>query len=151
MGEVPRLACVYLGHLMDGDVVGKLGHPGTAQLFAPGHAEQAQLTHCLDVFPRKGGGAIELGRHGGDVGPGEVANHLANLMMLLGEIERVVHGAREPQTGVCSPAESNSEGYWNEVAVIGIGEYRVVAALEVENNPAYRVVHSQARVEAEIR
>src|SRR4051812_24998137 len=58
--------------------------------------------------------------------------------------------AREPQTGVYSPAETNAEGYGNEVAVIGIGEYRVVTALKVKNNPAYRVVQSQPRVEAEI-
>jgi len=77
---------------MDGDVVGKLVHPGTAELFAPGHTEQAELTHGLDVFPGERGRAIELGGHRRDMGPGEVANHLANVMVLLGEIERIVHG-----------------------------------------------------------
>ena len=49
-----------------------------------------------------------------------------------------------------SPAEANAEGHGDEVAVIGIGEHGVVAAFEVENDPAHGVVQSQAGVESKI-
>ncbi len=46
-----RVAGVHLGHLVDGDVVGELVHAGAAELLAPGHAQEAELAHGLDVFP----------------------------------------------------------------------------------------------------
>ena len=82
-----RVTRVHLGHLVDGDVVGELVHAGAAQLLAPGHAEEAQLAHGLDVVPGEGGGLVQLPRNRGDLGPGEIADHLANLVMLFVEVE----------------------------------------------------------------
>jgi len=89
-----RMARVHLGHLVDGDVIGELVQPGAAQLFTPGDAEEAQLAHGLDVVPGEGGGLIQLPCDWGDLGPGELADHLAHLMMLLVEVEGVVHRSR---------------------------------------------------------
>ena len=88
-----RVARVHLGHLVDGDVVGELVHPGAAELLAPGHAEEAQLAHRLDVVPGEGGGAVQLAGDRSDLRPRELADHLADLVMVLGEVERVVHGS----------------------------------------------------------
>ena len=82
-----RVARVDLGQLVDGDVVAELVHPGAAEVLAPGHAQQTQLTHRLHVFPGKLGGAVELARDRGDVGPGELAHHVADLIVVLGEVE----------------------------------------------------------------
>ena len=86
-----RVARVHLGHLVDGDVVGELVHPGAAQLLAPGHAEEAELAHGLDVLPGELRGAVQLAGHGRDPFLGELAHHLADLVVMFGEIERVVH------------------------------------------------------------
>ena len=88
-----RVARVHLGHLVDRDVVGELVHPRAAQLLAPGHAEEAELAHRLDVLPGEGGGAVQLPRDRGDLGPGELADHLADLVVVFGEVERIVHGS----------------------------------------------------------
>ncbi len=82
-----RVARVHLGHLVDRDVIGELVHPGAAELLAPWHAEQAELAHGLDVLPGKLGGPVELACDGRDVAPGEVADHLADLVMMFGEVE----------------------------------------------------------------
>ena len=65
-----RVARVHLGHLVDGDVVGELVHPGAAELLAPRHAEEAELAHRLDVLPGEGGGPVELARDGRDLARG---------------------------------------------------------------------------------
>ena len=82
---------VHLGHLVDGDVVGELVHPRPAQLLAPGHAEEAELAHLLDVVPGEGRGAVQLAGHGRHFRAGELAHHLAHLVVLLGEIEGEIH------------------------------------------------------------
>ena len=82
-----RVTRVHLGHLVDRDVVAELVHPCPAQLLAPGHAEQAKLAHLLDVGPGKLGGAIQIAGDGRHFLPGELPDHFANLVVLLGEIE----------------------------------------------------------------
>jgi hypothetical protein len=79
-----RVARVHLGHLVDGDVIGELVHAGAAELLAPGHAQQAQLAHRLDVVPGKGGRAVQLPGDRSDPRPRELADHLSDLVMVLG-------------------------------------------------------------------
>ncbi len=88
------VARVHLGHLVDGHVVGQLVHPGAAELLAPWHAEQSQLTHAPDVLPWKLGVPVQLPGHRLDVFPGKLAHHLAHLELLVGEVEREIHGDR---------------------------------------------------------
>ena len=87
-----RMARVHLRHLVDRDVVGDLVHAGAAELLGPWHAEQAELAHRLDVVPGKSGSLIELARDRRDMVAGKLAHHFADLMVLLGEVEKVVHG-----------------------------------------------------------
>jgi hypothetical protein len=82
-----RMARVHLGHLVDRDVIGELVHPGAAELLAPRHAKEAELAHGLDVLPREFGVPVELARHGRDVAPGEIPDHLADLVVMVGEVE----------------------------------------------------------------
>src|SRR5687767_33395 len=91
-----RMARIDLGHLVDGDVVRELIHAGAAELVAPGYAQQAQLSHGFDVFPGKGRRAIELGGYWRDMGAGKVPNHLADLMVVFGEVEGIVHSCVAP-------------------------------------------------------
>ena len=42
--------------------------PGAAELLAPGHAEEAELAHRLDVVPGEAGRAVELARPRGRCG-----------------------------------------------------------------------------------
>ena len=97
-----RVARVHLGHFVDRDVVGELIHSRAAQLLRPGHAEETELAHLLHVVPRKGGGAVELARDRGDLGAGELAHHVAHLIVLLVEVQGEIHGL--PGWGVRSGA-----------------------------------------------
>src|SRR5881296_2746922 len=88
------VARVHLGELVDDDDVGEVVHPGAAELFRPGDAEQAELGHLLHVVP--GELALEVvlacGRFHDLLG--EVAHHVADLEVLVGEVEGVVHGGQ---------------------------------------------------------
>ncbi len=86
-----RVAGIDLGQLVDGDVVGELVHPGPAELLRPGHAEQAEFAHFADVVPGKFRGAIEFAGDRGHLLPGELADHVAHLLVLLAEVEREIH------------------------------------------------------------
>src|SRR6185503_11583628 len=69
-------------------------HARAAQLFGPWNSEETELGHLLHIVP--GEPALEVVGAGGrfDDGAGEVANHLAHLEMMLGEIQTVVHGLK---------------------------------------------------------
>jgi hypothetical protein len=82
---------IHLGHFMDRDVVRELIHTRAAELLAPGNAEQAELSHGFDVFPGESRCAVKLGGHWQDVRAGEVPNHLADLVVVFGEVEGIVH------------------------------------------------------------
>ena len=88
-----RVARVHLGHFVDGDVIGELVHPGAAEFVAPGHAQKAQLAHRLDVVPGEGGRAVQLAGDGSDARLRKLADHLSDLVMVLGEVKRIVHGS----------------------------------------------------------
>ena len=86
-----RVARVHLGHLVDGDV-GELVHPGAAQLFPPGHAEEAELAHRLDVLPGKFRGEIVVTGDRAHFAVGKIAHHLADLVVFFGEKWMLAHG-----------------------------------------------------------
>src|SRR4051812_13706493 len=86
-----RMAGVDLRHLMYGDVVGELIHACATELFTPRHPEQAELAHCLHVFPRKRGCLVQLLGDRRDMAPREIANHFPDLVVLFAEIQGVIH------------------------------------------------------------
>src|ERR1043166_988771 len=83
---------VDLGEPMEYEVGGDLVHRRATVLLRPGHAEQAELAHALDVVPGKRRRTIELPCHRSDVLPGKRGDQLTHLVMLRGEVQRVVHG-----------------------------------------------------------
>ena len=89
-----RVARINLRELVDDRDVGQVIHPRPAHLLRPRNAEQSQLRHLLDVVPGETAVEIVLAGGGFDDGAGEVANHLADLEMVVAEVERVVHGRR---------------------------------------------------------
>src|SRR5262245_29053937 len=84
---------VDFGELMDRDIVRELVHPGPTEFLRPRHAQESELTHLADVFPGKGRGSVQLAGHRGHVLPAEIADHVADLLMLLGEVKRGIHGS----------------------------------------------------------
>ncbi|MFN8016807.1 MAG: hypothetical protein U0P45_01655 [Acidimicrobiales bacterium] len=87
-----RRRLVDAGELLDGDAQGGEVRPRAAVLLREGQAEEAQLAHGQD---RVGGERVvsvpRLGV-GCDLGFGEVPHHLAELLLLVGEVE--VHRRR---------------------------------------------------------
>jgi hypothetical protein len=85
---------VDLRHFVDGDHVRDVVETRTAQLLGPRYAEQSELTHLLDVLPRKLGALVQLRCDGRDFLAREGPHHLAHREVLLGEIESIVHERR---------------------------------------------------------
>jgi hypothetical protein len=78
---------IHFGELVDDDHVADHIESRASQLLGPRDPHQAQLSHFPDVLPRKGGVLVVLGGDGRDVIARELAHHLANLMVLLAEIQ----------------------------------------------------------------
>jgi len=86
------VARVDLRELVDHDDVGEVVHPGAAQILRPGDPEQAEVGHLLDVVP--GEAALEVVATGAGLHDllREVAHHVADLEVVLAEVEGVFHG-----------------------------------------------------------
>ena len=78
---------VDLRHLVDRDHVRDVVQPRTTVLLGPWHAEEAQLSHLLDVLPGELGALVVLGGDRGDLLAGERADHLAHRQVLLAEVQ----------------------------------------------------------------
>ncbi len=87
-----RMARIDLRELVNHDDVGEVIHPRAAEGLGPRNAEQAELGHLLHVIPREP--ALEIARPGRrfNNGPREIAHHVADLQVLVGKVERIVHG-----------------------------------------------------------
>ena len=83
---------VYLRHLVDHDDIAQNVETGATKLFGPWDAEQTELAHLPDAFPGKLRLRVELGGHWTYFAVRELADHVADREVLLGEVERVVHG-----------------------------------------------------------
>src|SRR5205814_5722689 len=82
---------VDLRELVDDEDVGEIVHAGAAQILRPGNTEQSQVGHAPHVVPRERAVAVVLrGARLHDL-LREVAHHVADLEMVVGEVERVVH------------------------------------------------------------
>src|SRR5205814_805186 len=89
---------VDLGELVDHDDVREIVHPRAAELLRPGDAEHAELGHPLHIVPREAALEIVLSGARPDHAVREVAHHVAHLMVLVGEVERGVHGKKYSHT-----------------------------------------------------
>src|SRR6266850_1870122 len=74
----------------DGDVR-QVIHPRPTQLLGPWNAKQPELRHLLHIVPGEAAVEIILASAGSDDLLGEVPDHLADLEMVVGEVERIVH------------------------------------------------------------
>ncbi len=86
-----RVTGVDLGELVDDRDVRQVVHSGAPQLLRPRNPEQPQLGHLLDIVP--GEAAVEIVLAGGGLYDvlGEIADHLADLEMMVAEVERIMH------------------------------------------------------------
>src|SRR6185437_4857215 len=91
-GDRDGMRSVHLGHFVDHDHVADVVHPRAAERLGPGHAEQSQVGHFPDVLPREGGIDVEAGGDWRHLGAREFTYHLADRVVLLGEIRKVIHG-----------------------------------------------------------
>src|SRR5438309_1106334 len=91
-GSWPTPTRVALRELVNHDDVGEVVHPRAAQILRPGDPEQAEVGHPLDVVP--GEAALEVVATGAGLHDllGEVAHHVADLEVLLAEVEGIFHG-----------------------------------------------------------
>ena len=87
------VARVHLGELVDHRDVREIVHPRAAQLLGPRDPEEAQLRHALHVVPRKAALQVVGARTGLHDVLREVAHHVADLEVLVGEVQCVVHAA----------------------------------------------------------
>src|SRR6185369_1646947 len=88
------MARIDFRELVNHGDVRQIIHARAAQLFGPWNSEETELGHLLHVVP--GEATVEVVGAAGrfnDVA-GEVANHLAHLEVMLGEIQTVVHGLK---------------------------------------------------------
>src|SRR5688572_10284504 len=85
------MRCIHFGELVDHDHVADQVEAGPSEVLGPRNAEQPQLSHLPDTVPGKGGLFIVLGGNRRDLVASELPYHLAHLMMLFAEVERVVH------------------------------------------------------------
>ena len=92
-GDRERVRRVDLRQLVDHDHEAQDVEPRAAELFGPRHAEQSELAHLADAFPGNLARRVVLGGDRRDLVAGELANHLAGREVLLGEVERIIHGA----------------------------------------------------------
>ena len=93
-GDRERVRRVDLRQLVDHDHEAQQVEPRAAQLLGPRHAEQSELAHLANAFPRELGARVALRGDRRDLVSGELAHHLARREVLFGEIQRIIHGSR---------------------------------------------------------
>jgi hypothetical protein len=114
------VARVDLGELVNDDDVRQVIHPRPTEVLRPRDPEQAKLRHLFDVVPGKA--AVEIVFPGGglDDGSREIADHLADLEMVVGEVQRVVHrrniGGRGGRGG--NESSALAEVFENQLTVV---------------------------------
>jgi hypothetical protein len=82
---------VDLGELVDDEDIGEVVHAGAAQLLGPGNAEQPQVGHAPHIVPGELTVVVILTRAGPHDLLREVAHHVADLEVVVREIQGVVH------------------------------------------------------------
>jgi len=76
------------GNLFGGDDMGKIAHPGPAELFGHGDAQKAKLAHLAPELRREAVGAVDLRGHRLDAALRPTVDHLAQGVHILAQIER---------------------------------------------------------------
>src|SRR5256885_14957911 len=107
-GNRDRVGSIDLRHLVDHDHVAEEIEACSAQLLRPWNPEESQLSHLLDVRPRKLCLRVELRRDRCYLAARELAHHVAYGEVLLGKVKGVVHRSKSGAT--CSPPPENSRG-----------------------------------------
>src|SRR2546423_2803236 len=104
---------VDLGELVDDEDVREVVHTGAAQLLRPGNAEQPQVGHASHVVPGERAVAVVLARAGLHDLLCEVAHHVAELQVVIGEVEGVVHGGNIVARYTLHVTRHGGEVAWN--------------------------------------
>src|SRR5712664_2025568 len=135
------VARVDFRELVNDRDVGEVIHPRPAQPFRPGDSEETEISHLFDAIPREA--ALEIVLSGGrlEAGLAEVAPHLADLEMVVGEVERIVHP--EIYQPTVSPKYSSSNRRQSRRA----STYRRISGSTLPQSKSsrrHRITHSDA-------
>src|SRR5205807_1816381 len=91
-GDGDGVRRVHLRHLVDGDDVAREIEARAAKLLGPRDAEQAELSHAAHVLPRELRRLVVRGGDGRDLALREATNELTHGVVLVAEVQAVVHG-----------------------------------------------------------